>query len=250
MLGEAVNTAAGTPAEDTGYAPEEWAFDAEVTRVFDSMLRRSIPDYEVMRDVILDLGSRFVQRASWIVDIGCSRGEAMAPFVDRFGAQNRFLGLDVSEPMTAAARERFAGMIDAGIVSISTIDLREAPLPSLPSSLFLSVFTLQFVPMEYRQQIVADVHERLLPGGALILAEKVAGSTALMQRTLVTAYHDLKHRNGYSWDDIDRKRRSLEGKLVPLSAEWNERLLVAAGFRHVECIWRRYNFAAWLAVKG
>ena len=31
---------------DTGYAPETWAFDEEVTRVFDDMLGRSIPNYE------------------------------------------------------------------------------------------------------------------------------------------------------------------------------------------------------------
>ena len=34
---------------DTGYTPEQWAFDAEVSRVFDNMLSRSIPQYNVMR---------------------------------------------------------------------------------------------------------------------------------------------------------------------------------------------------------
>lgn len=235
---------------DTGYAPAEWEFDEEVTRVFDDMLRRSIPDYEAMRDTVFDLGSRFVKQHGYVIDLGCSRGEALAPFVDRFGAHNHFLGLEVSEPMVAAARERFAGMIEAGVVDIRQHDLRETPIPSVPSTLVLSVFTLQFVPIEYRQGIVYDVYDRMAPGGAFILAEKVVGSTALTQRTLVEAYHALKHRHGYSLDDIERKRRALENRLVPLSAEWNERLLTSAGFRHVECIWRRLNFAAWLAVKG
>lgn len=235
---------------DTGYAPAEWEFDEEVTRVFDDMLRRSIPDYAAMRDTVFDLGSRFVRDRMYVIDLGCSRGEALAPFVDRFGAHQQFIGLEVSEPMVAAARERFRGMIDAGVVDIRQHDLRDAPIPSVPTTLALCVFTLQFVPVEYRQGIILDVHDRLVPGGALILAEKVVGSTALTQRTIVDAYHDLKRRNGYSLDDIERKRRALENRLVPLSAEWNERLLTAAGFRHVECVWRRLNFAAWLAVKG
>lgn len=236
-------------ATDTGYAPAEWEFDVEVTRVFDDMLRRSIPDYDAMRETVTDLGTRFVRPDTWVVDLGCSRGEALAPFVDRFGAHNHFLGLEVSEPMVAAARERFEGMVNAGIVDIREHDLRELPIPKLPTSLALAVFTLQFIPVEHRQGIVLDIHDRLVPGGAFLFAEKVTGATAQLQRSLVATYHDLKHRHGYSLDDIERKRRALENRLVPLSARWNEELLTAAGFRHVECVWRRLSFAAWLAVK-
>lgn len=235
--------------DDTGYAPVEWAFDEEVTRVFDSMLRRSIPDYDAMRETVTGMGSRHVVGGRWIIDLGCSRGEALAPFVDRFGAQNRYLGIEVSEPMILAARERFAGWIDAGLLDVRQLDLRDETIPRVPATLVLSIFTLQFVPVEYRQAIVLDAYERLDPGGALILAEKVVGSTAILQRELVDEYHELKRRNGYSLDDIERKRRSLENRLVPLSAEWNERLLSSAGFRHVECIWRRLNFACWIAVR-
>lgn len=234
---------------DTGYAPAEWEFDAEVTRVFDDMLRRSIPDYDAMRDTVTDLGLRFAERGKWIVDLGCSRGEALAPFIDALGVQNRYLGLEVSPPMLEASRERFAGWIGNEVVMIRDHDLAELPLPPLPMTLILSVFTLQFIPIEHRQRIVLDAYDRLVPGGALILAEKVVGSTAVMQRTLVEAYHALKQRHGYSLDDIERKRKALENRLVPLSAEWNERLLTSAGFRHVECVWRRLNFAAWLAIR-
>lgn len=231
--------------DDTGYAPPEWEFDAEVTRVFDSMLRRSIPDYDAMRETVLDVGSRYVVDDHAIIDLGCSRGEALAPFIDRFGVRNRHVGLEVSEPMLAAARERFGSWAD-----IRAHDLRTDALPPLPTTLVLSIFTLQFVPIEHRQRIVSDVHARLRAGGALILAEKVLGSDPAMQSMLVETYHQLKHRNGYSLDDIERKRRALENRLVPLSAEWNERLLRQAGFVSVECVWRRLSFAAWVAVKG
>lgn len=196
----------------------------------------------------LGVGSRYVVDDTAIVDLGCSRGEALAPFVDRFGVRNRFLGLEVSEPMLAAARERW-GPSWAGVVDIRSHDLRTDRLPPLPTSLVLSVFTLQFVPIEYRQTIVNDVYARLRSGGAFLLAEKVLGSDGPMQTMLVDEYHALKHRNGYSLDDIERKRRALENRLVPITAEWNERLLSSAGFASVECVWRRLNFAAWVAVK-
>ena len=54
----------------------------------------------------------------------------------------------------------------------------------------------------------------------------------------------------YSQDEIDAKRHSLEGVLVPVTARWNEDLLSTAGFDHVDCFWRWMNFAGWIAVRG
>ena len=79
--------------------------------------------------------------------------------------------------------------------------------------------------------------------------EKILGSSADIDATLVERYYDLKHSNGYTYDSIERKRLSLEGVLVPVTAEWNEDLLRSAGFEYVDCFWRWMNFAGWLAVK-
>ena len=70
-----------------------------------------------------------------------------------------------------------------------------------------------------------------------------------MDGVLTRAHGDLKRTNGYSQEEVNRKRLSLEGVLVPVTAHWNEDLLRRAGFRDVECIWRCLNFAAWLAIK-
>jgi hypothetical protein len=59
--------------------------------------------------------------------------------------------------------------------------------------------------------------------------------------------------NGYGEEEgeeeIERKRLSLEGVLVPVAAEWNEDLLRRAGFDEVECFWRCLNFAGSVAIK-
>jgi tRNA (cmo5U34)-methyltransferase len=51
-----------------------WEFDTDVTDVFDDMLERSIPQYDVMRDVVFQAASKFQQKGTDIVDLGCSRG--------------------------------------------------------------------------------------------------------------------------------------------------------------------------------
>ncbi len=66
---------------------------------------------------------------------------------------------------------------------------------------------------------------------------------------MVNRYLRMKADNGYTQEEIDRKRLSLEGALVPLTAQWNEELLRRCGFQHVDCFWRWMNFAGWVAVK-
>ncbi len=231
------------------HPPSAWAFDDDVARVFDDMLRRSIPDYEAMRRIVFEVGREFVRPGTDVLDLGCSKGDALAPFVAAFGSSVHYVGVEVAAPMLAAVRERFRQETERGIVDILDLDLRTG-FPEVRTSLTLSVLTLQFVPVEYRWGIVRDVCDHTVDGGAFVLVEKVLGNSARTAGLLIDLYHDLKHAGGYSWEAIERKRLSLEGVLVPVTAAWNEDILRRTGFEDVECIWRYLNFAAWVAVKN
>lgn len=222
-----------------------WEFDAAVTDAFDDMLARSIPDHQGMRDVVTDLALRHLTgKGRHVLDLGCSRGQSISYMRDRAPESTHFTGLEVSAPMLAAARDRFKTDVH---VTIREHDLR-TPLPPCPGlAVALSVLTLQFTPIEHRARIVQDVYDQLPPDGAFLLVEKVLAPTAPLDRLLVDAYLDHKRTQGYTDEQIARKRLSLEGVLVPVTARWNEDLLHAAGFRHVDCAWRHLNFAAWIA---
>lgn len=225
-----------------------WAFDTDVAQVFDDMLQRSIPQYEVMRRTVFELACAYVKDNCTIVDLGCSRGEALAPFVQKFGAYNRYVGVEVSDPMLEAARERFQSMIGAGLVDIRKVDLR-TEYPPARACVTLCVLTLQFTPIEHRQRILRNIYNHTHPGGALILVEKILGATADLDTLMIDRYYTMKAENGYSQEQIERKRLSLEGVLVPVTAKWNEELVKTAGFMQVDCFWRWMNFAAWIAVR-
>lgn len=231
-----------------------WTFDNRVVDVFDEMLERSIPEYRTMRELVVEIGRPFVARAiasgpTTIVDLGASRGEAVAPFVDAFGARARYELVEISEPFLEVLRTRFAGFVDAGRLAVRELDLRSSFPPVRDASLVLSILTIQFTPIEYRQAIFRRIAESLAPDGALILVEKVLGASAEIDELLVERYLALKARNGYSTEEIDRKRHSLEGVLVPVTADWNVELLRSAGFRRIDCFWRFLNFAGWVAIR-
>jgi tRNA (cmo5U34)-methyltransferase len=212
------------------------------------MLERSIPGYEDMRRAVREVVVAFAQHDGTVLDVGCSDGLALADTLhnrpDLHG-----VGLEISEPMLDAARNRLSRFGDRA--EVRHHDLRQA-LPDDLTNLaaVTSILTLQFTPIEHRQRIVTRLAERLTLGAPLILVEKVLGSSDRVDDTLVAVYYDRKRAAGYTDDEIERKRLSLEGVLVPITAAWNEDLLRSAGFTVVECIWRSLNFAGWVALKG
>jgi tRNA (cmo5U34)-methyltransferase len=82
----------------------------------------------------------------------------------------------------------------------------------------------------------------------MIVVEKILGGDSAADRLLVDAYYATKRANGYTTDEIETKRKSLQGVLVPLTAEGNIAMLRAEGFK-VSQFWQALNFASWLAVK-
>jgi tRNA (cmo5U34)-methyltransferase len=226
-------------------AADKWAFDAEVTRVFDAMLENSIPGYRDMRRLVTEVARKFLEPRGRVVDIGASRGDALAPLIEHEPLAS-YVAVEVSEPMRRVLHERFAGHP----VSVLDHDLRTQHAAfSQPSDVVLSVLTLMFIPVEHRYRLLGAIHRSLKPGGALVLVEKVLSDDAAMDGVLTELYYDFKADNGYTQEAITRKRLSLEGVLVPMTAEWNRQMLKASGFAHVECFWRSLNFCGLVAVK-
>ena len=223
-----------------------WKFDSQVTEVFDDMLKRSIPGFNVMREITTSIAAKFAISETYILDLGCSKGGAIAKLVEVLDESYKFRGIEISEPMRLEAQERFKD--SKSRVEIIDMDLR-INFPKDPTSVVLSVLTLQFIPIEYRQKIVKQVYDCLIPGGAFILVEKVLGSDAVINEILVKEYYDLKGKNGYTEEQINTKRRSLEGILVPVTAKWNEEILAKSGFQSVDSFWRNLNFVGWVAIK-
>lgn len=252
---------------DTHVPGERWEFNEDVAKKFDDMLERSIPGYGQMRELVYHLGKRFLGEGRCnVVDLGASRGEASAKFISKFPNAEFYL-TEISEPMIAEMEERFK---DIEHVHVAPFDLRKTAeevrqavtLPStrivdnsshadavLPTNLILAILTMVFVPINHRPSILKGVYDGLAPGGAFFMVEKVIGSSASMQELMVTSYHEYKHLNGYSWEDIERKRAALEGVQVPLSDNTNISMLQAAGFRNVETFWRNMNFVGYIAIK-
>lgn len=236
------------------YTDDKWKFDENVTNCFEDMLERSIPQYNIMRSSVADLAYDVIKASGKstinLLDIGCSDGIMIEHLVSKFSEYDdaKFLGIDVSEPMLAKAKQRLhIELTDK--VQIKKCDLRD----NYPSGVFdivTSILSIQFTPIEHRQSIISNIYESLSDkDGCFIMVEKVLGNTSKLNKLFVKNYYGMKKSNGYTDEQIERKRLSLEGVLVPVTSDWNIDLLKQAGFRQVDVFWRWMNFVGYIAIK-
>lgn len=229
----------------------KWEFNESVTSVFPDMLARSIPGYGTMRDSVVRIAKHFFsseKQNQYLLDLGCSRGDVIYEILDAVepGCQINCVGVDSSQSMIAAAQKLFEGWDNVNFVQNDLVDIEIFPGKY---TVITCVLTAQFIPLDARQMFYEQVHKGLSIDGVFIIVEKVLGETPSSQALLVDVYHNFKKDKGYSNDQIEEKRKSLQGVLVPLRASENELMLKDAGFTNVQRFWQCLNFAGWIASK-
>lgn len=229
----------------------KWKFDESVTAVFPDMLSRSIPGYGSMRDSVVRIAKRFLQpghNGLYLLDLGCSRGDTIYEILDSLepAVEIGCVGVDSSEDMVLSAEHLFR---DWDNVSFVCADITNIEIVPSKYAVITSVLTAQFVPLDVRQEFYESIHKGLSYDGVFIVVEKVLGETPTSQALLVDIYHNYKSEKGYTAEQIEEKRKSLQGVLVPLRASENEAMLKDAGFSNVQRFWQCLNFAGWMATK-
>jgi tRNA (cmo5U34)-methyltransferase len=226
---------------------EDFSFDAKVAAVFDDMVARSVPFYAEVQRMVVETANSFLQKGGVFCDIGCSTGttiEALAALQPE--STVRYVGIDPSAPMLEQATQKLAHLSDR--VELLHGSVQEEHMLR-PANVVAMLYTLQFIRPIDRAEVISRIHDSILPGGCFILAEKVLSDTRFARRRFIEFYHEYKGRNGYSANEIAKKRDALENVLIPYENQENILMLRKAGFQEIEQAFRWYNFALYIAVR-
>ncbi len=229
-------------------APSTFKFDKQVAEVFPDMIARSVPGYTDIINGIGQLAEQFIQPGSIVYDLGCSLGAATLSIRQQVTEQNyAIIGIDNSQAMVERCQQHLSAFKSNIDTSIITGDIMEYDYQ--PCSLVVINFTLQFLKLEYRNEILQKLYQKLIPGGALILSEKVAFNDEKIGSLFTELHHNFKKQNGYSDLEISQKRAALENVLIPEAQQTHIQRLQKAGFKHIECWFQHYNFCSMIAIK-
>ena len=136
---------------------------------------------------------------------------------------------------------------DLAAFELVCADVLEVPIES--ASMVVLNFTLQFIEPERRPQLLGRIYRGLLPGGILVLSEKIAPNSESTGRLFTELHHEFKKTQGYSELEISQKRAALERVLLPETLASHKQRLQEVGFKTVEVWFQCFNFVSLLAIK-
>ena len=225
-----------------------FSFDERVVACFPDMIRRSVPGYGQILGMLGLIAGRHLRHGAHVYDLGCSLGAASLALAGQLSPDAfRLTAVDISPAMVERARETLAAEHPEHAIEVIEGDIRT--LDYQPSGMVILNFTLQFLPPEDRERLLARLYTALEPGGVLILSEKIVDLDERDNAWRVERYHDFKRANGYSDLEISQKRTALENVLVPDTLEAHHVRLARAGFPR-SLTWFQYlNFASLIAFK-
>ncbi|MDF3130952.1 carboxy-S-adenosyl-L-methionine synthase CmoA [Kiritimatiellaeota bacterium B1221] len=226
--------------------PASFEFNEAVAKVFPDMIARSVPGYAATLRLIGSIADRYVTPGSRVYDLGCSLGAGSFSVQNQIGDRAEITAVDLSSAMIEALNREveLKGIrnIHPRMEDVRETEIREAKLTLLN-------FTLQFVPVEDRQTLLARIARGTLAGGVLVLSEKICFEDPVMQEEMRRLHEAFKRENGYSDLEISRKRAAIEKVLIPETIAVHQARLRESGFSRSQVWLQCFNFVSLLAFR-
>jgi len=225
----------------------DFAFDESVAKVFPNMIRRSVPGYATVISLTGLFAQQYIQANSNVYDLGCSLGASTTAILKRpIHLPFKLIAVDNSAAMIEQCKENLA-MYPHKSVALLHNDLQEVVIEN--ASFVILNFTLQFTPIERRQELLQSIYNGLMPGGALMLSEKIIFPEQQDQNFHDAMHQTFKRANGYNDLEISQKRQALENILLPESLETHIHRMQKCGFQDVHKWFQCFNFCSFIAIK-
>ncbi len=226
----------------------DFKFTEKVAGVFDDMVNRSVPFYDEIQRMMGEIAADHAMPGTLVYDLGCSTGNTLIYMNEQVEEDIAFVGIDDSKEMLEKCRVKLEQSGITRQISLRVADLGN-DLEISNASVVVLCLTLQFVRPIHREKLMKKIIDGRVPGGVLILVEKILAEESSYNRDFIKYYYNMKRRHNYSEMEIAQKREALENVLIPYKLSENIIMLKEAGFGHTEIFFKWYNFTGLIAEK-
>ena len=224
----------------------DFRFDQDVVKVFDDMVRRSVPGYDSMIQMIGLIARMYGQDNTNYYDLGSSTGAiTLSIALNNKSKNNQFFAIDNSKEMIEQCEKNLHNKVD-NLQAICD-DINQVKINS--ASIVVLNLTLQFIDVNLRSNLIKKIYDGLESGGILIISEKIHFDDAVTQNQITKLHMDFKKENGYSELEIANKRQAIENVLITETKEQHLNRLRDCGFVETSCFFQCLNFVSFLSVK-
>lgn len=233
----------------------EFSF-ANFSSEFDDHISKSIPGFDMLNYMVVQLSDYFVRDDTNVVDIGCSTGNLIAQLYERHHDSFKhlaYVGYDVEQKMIDKAVNRKlpkTEFLKKDITKLDKIEYFTNGTKPRSNSFITSIFTLQFIERNKRKEVLQKCYDSLVTGGALVISEKVLSQSGILQNCMSFPHYDYKSQF-FSEKEILDKERDLRKIMRCETIEFLYDILESVGFEHhnMQSFWRSYNFVGVIAIK-
>ncbi len=224
----------------------DFKFDKEVVEVFDDMVKRSVPGYDSMIQMIGLIARIYGQDNTNYYDLGSSTGAiTLSIALNNKSKNNQFFAIDNSKEMVEQCKKNLQNKV--GNLQAICNDINQVKIQN--ASIVVLNLTLQFIDVNLRSILINKIYDGLEPGGILIISEKIHFDDAVTQNQITKLHIDFKKENGYSELEIANKRQAIENVLITETKEQHLKRLRECGFVETSCFFQCLNFVSFLSVK-
>lgn len=224
---------------------KKFEFDEAVASVFDDMLSRSVPFYDVVRKLMISVIQAEQLEGKKVLDLGASTAKFLLDLDAKLDVKMSLKGIDNSQAMLNRAKQKcLAFGVDIELEFADMLEYRYENLDFITAN-----YTLQFIRPMQRVELVKQICEGLNEGGMFLFSEKVVFDDKRLDKQLIDIYYDYKKEQGYSAYEIAQKREALENILIPFTIEENIAMCQKAGFKQITTLFQWANFVTFVAKK-
>jgi len=208
-------------------------FDFNKLENFDEHIELSIPNYDKLFSLFVDLATIFSEGGTSVVDYGCSTGRLLRTLPKKEGCT--YFGVDNSN-LLPQSTEFFGDSIN-GVTFIKE-DATKALDVGIPS-VVVSMFFLQFLTQTKRKEMLRRFKEFVKNGSVLLVSEKVILDDPRIDN-LLSRLHLNSKRSKFSDSEILDKDKQL---LYTMFCKPKSVLLEELGeIGTVTQVWQSFNF--------
>ncbi len=224
---------------------KKFEFDQAVASVFDDMLSRSVPFYNEVRGLIIDLINANSFENMKVLDLGSSTGKFLLELNSKKETKMILKGIDNSKAMIERSIQKSQAF--GADIEFVLGDILSYPYES--EDVIVSNYTLQFIRPIQRIELVKRLYNGLSEGGIFVFSEKITFEDKRVDKQMIDIYYNFKRSQGYSDYEISQKREALENVLIPFTIDENIAMCRDAGFSKIETIFQWANFVTFIVKK-
>ena len=222
----------------------KFKFDDNVSNVFEDMVNRSVPGYEFLIENIGVLSKKFYQPKTNAYDLGSSLCACSQSILDKVKNFNGSLyAVDSSESMINICKKNIRSKNIKYINSdICNINIENA-------SIVILNLTLQFVDIKKRTNLLKKIFSQINKNGIIIITEKISLEKVSDDKFFKNFHDFFKENNGYTKEEIDRKKIALSKTMKIESEVVHEKRFSLIGCNNFYKWFQCYNFVSWVLIK-